>query len=229
MNVRQAQAEGLIDYSGQKDYYDPSYHGGSVSVVGAGGIGSPSVLGLARLGIPYIAVYDDDVVEPHNVTAQNYEISQVGMDKVDAITEQVNRVSVADIRPYTRRINEKARFTTDVVISAVDNMESRKEIYEAASKSPNTTHLIDGRLGGELIVCHVLKLSDKEHVEYYLSDDVMFDDSEVTSVACTARAVCDVGLAISALVVRSVRRILTAQPLEKQIVFNVNTLRMDAE
>lgn len=229
MNIRQAQAEGLIDYSGQKDYYDPAYHGGSVSVVGAGGIGSPTVVGLARLGIPYIAIYDDDVVEPHNVTAQNYEIAQVGSDKVDAITEQANRISVADIRPYTRRINAKSRFTTDVVISAVDNMESRKEIYEAASKSPNTTYLIDGRLGGELIVCHVLKLSDKEHVDYYLSDDVMFTDDEVTSVACTARAICDVGLAISSLIVRSVRRILTNQSTEKQLVFNLKTLRLDAE
>ena len=109
-------------------------------------------------------------------------------NKVDAIAEQVKRISVADIRPYDRKINEKSRFTTEVVISAVDNMESRKQIYEAASQSPNTTHLIDGRLGGELIVCHIVKLSDKEHLEYYLSDDVMFEESEVTSVACTARA-----------------------------------------
>jgi molybdopterin/thiamine biosynthesis adenylyltransferase len=229
MNVRQAETEGLIDYSGQRDYYDPSRHGGSVSVVGAGGIGSPTVMGLARLGIPYIAVYDDDVVEPHNVTAQNYEIDQVGQNKVEAIAEQANRVCVSDIKPYVRSINEKSRFTTDVVISAVDSMESRKKIYEAASQSPNTSYLIDGRLGGELIVCHVLKMSDKEHTEYYLSDDVMFDDSEVTSVACTARAICDVGLAVSALITRSVRRILTVQPVEKQLVFNVKTLRLDAD
>ena len=78
MNVRQAETQGLVDYSGQKDLYNPTFHAGSVTVVGAGGIGSPSIMGLARLGIPYIAVYDDDVVEPHNVTAQNYEIDQVG-------------------------------------------------------------------------------------------------------------------------------------------------------
>lgn len=227
MNVREAQASNLLDYSGQKDFYDPVRHGGSVTVVGAGGIGSPTIMGLARMGIPNISVYDDDNVEPHNVVAQNYELEHVGAGKAESITELARKVSVAKIKPYKHLVTNEDTLLGNIVVSAVDSMNSRKAIYEAAKGSPTVQWIVDGRLGGELIVVHTVNIRNSEQVEYYLSDDVMFDDSEVVSNSCTSRAIFDVSYAIAALIMRSVRRILTDEDVERQQMLNMKTLRLD--
>jgi len=216
-----------IDYSGQKDFYDPKTHRGSVSVVGAGGIGSPTILGLARLGVPKIHVFDDDEVEAKNVTNQSYLSEDVGKDKAVAIAYQAADINPeADIIQYEKRVTEDDVLVGDIVISAVDSMSSRKTIFDVAKKSPVPRYLIDGRLGGELIVLHIVNLSDKDHVEYYLSDDVMFEDKEMESNVCTARTIIDVSNAVSALIIRAVRRILTEQDVEKMITLNMNNLKM---
>lgn len=216
-----------IDYSGQKDFYNPKTHRGSVSVVGAGGIGSPTILGLARLGIPKLYIYDDDVVEAKNVTNQSYLPTDVGKDKAVAIAYQAADINEeAEVVQFEEKVVDDDILLGDIVISAVDSMKSRKTIFNVAKKSPAPRYLIDGRLGGELIVLHIVNLSDNEHVEYYTSDDVMFEDSEMESNVCTARTIIDVSNAVSALIIRAVRRILTEQDVEKLITFNMNNLKM---
>jgi molybdopterin/thiamine biosynthesis adenylyltransferase len=216
-----------LDYSGQKDFYDPQRHRGSVTVIGAGGIGSPTIMGLARLGVPSISIYDDDVVEPRNVTAQNFRIQDIGKPKVSAIADQASEVTMATLRTKQDRVSPDSRLFGEIIVSAVDSMKSRKDIYEAAKNSPTARYLIDGRLGGELIVCHTIDIRNPEHVEYYLSDDVMFDDSQMESNVCTARAICDVGFAVAALITRNVRRILIGDEPERVQMLNMKTLRLD--
>ncbi len=224
--IKEAQKEGLVDYAGQKDFFDPLTSFGSVSVVGAGGIGSPTIMGLSKIGVPNITIYDDDDVEPHNVTAQHYRIADVGKSKVDAIADQARQVSYSKIREYKKVISSNDVLPGNIVISAVDSMKSRKEIFEAAKKSPSVEYLIDGRLGGELIVCITINIRDKDQVEWYLSEDMMFDDSQMESQACTSRAIYDVGLGVSALIVRATRKLLSGKEVERLQMLNMNDLKL---
>lgn len=218
-----------IDYSNQKDFYDPRYHGGSITIVGAGGIGSHSVMALARLGIPKMVIFDDDVVESRNVASQAYSKEDIDQSKAETIVIAAENVSNGTFHANKKRITADNSLSGEIVISAVDSMKSRKAIFEAAQKSPSVKYLIDGRLGGQLIVLHVVDLSDKDHVEYYTSPDIMFDDSESESNSCTARAVCDVGYAVSALITRNVRRILTGQTVEKMQILNMESLSLNVD
>jgi len=220
----------MTDYSGQKDFYYPDTHKGSVSVIGAGGIGSPTIMGLARLGIPKIYIFDDDIVEERNITSQNFDRDDVYGYKAQKIAEKAKKVANpnANIQAIVSRVNHEHRFSSDIIVSAVDSMKSRKEIYEAAKNSLNVNYIIDGRLGGQLIILYVVNIREKDQVEWYTSDDIMFDDAESESQMCTARAVIDVSHSVSALIIRSVRLILTGKPVEKLQMMNMETLRIDA-
>jgi molybdopterin/thiamine biosynthesis adenylyltransferase len=225
--VKEAQLNGIIDYSNQRDFYDPVSGLGNISVIGAGGIGSPTCMGLARMGIPKITIYDYDKVEPHNIPTQHYRIDDVGEFKVDAISKQIKTIGFSEVRSQNKTITSNDVLLGDIVISAVDSMESRKNVFEAAKRSPSVKHLIDARLGGELIMCICIDIRDSEQVEWYLSDEMMFDDSESESNVCTARGIYDVGLAVSALICRTTRMLLANQEVQKLQMLNMNNLRLD--
>ena len=62
-----------------------------IHVIGAGGVGSWTALLLAKMGCQDITVYDMDEVEDHNVASQFYSEDQLGMNKLDALKENVKK------------------------------------------------------------------------------------------------------------------------------------------
>lgn len=69
-----------------------------VSVVGAGGLGSPVILALAAAGVGEITVIDDDVVDGSNLQRQvMHRIDDVGYPKVDSAVR-----AAAALSPLTR-------------------------------------------------------------------------------------------------------------------------------
>ena len=71
-----------------------------VTIVGAGGLGSPALLYLAAAGIGKIRVIDDDVVDESNLQRQViHSESEVGCSKV----KSVQRLSLIHISEPTRR------------------------------------------------------------------------------------------------------------------------------
>ena len=77
MSERYANQEKLLD---QKTLEDLSF-----VVIGAGAIGSYTVMGLAKMGAKKITVYDHDSLETHNFDSQFYPFTAVGSKKVLAL------------------------------------------------------------------------------------------------------------------------------------------------
>jgi len=65
----------------------------SVGIMGLGGLGSMVALALARVGVGHLLLVDFDVVDPSNLNRQNYFIDQVGMNKTEAMKENLARVN----------------------------------------------------------------------------------------------------------------------------------------
>jgi len=66
---------------------------GCIGIAGAGGLGSHVAVALARIGIGRLVVADFDLVEIPNLNRQHYYIDQVGMPKVKALQETIQRIN----------------------------------------------------------------------------------------------------------------------------------------
>ncbi len=68
-----------------------------VGIAGLGGLGSNVAIALARIGVGTLILADFDVVEPSNLNRQQYFVDQIGMYKVDAMTENLSKIN-----PYVK-------------------------------------------------------------------------------------------------------------------------------
>jgi len=153
-----------------------------ITVVGAGAIGSMVVLTLAKMGFNDITVYDDDTIEHVNINNQFYRISDIGKAKVEALAELVYDFTHVKIKPCKMRTNKDMMLSNKIIISAVDSMKSRKEIFDCFYGSV----LIDPRMAIEYasIRTYFPVLGDKPK-DY---TDSLFNDSEAVQERCTAKA-----------------------------------------
>lgn len=234
-----AEAEGRADYSRQRGYYNPSDHGGEVTIVGAGGIGSPTALALAKLGVPQINVIDFDTVELHNVSNQMYALDEIGAPKAQAAANLIHAYSqTSDATAYHGKVTEDGLFVTEgevvrefkpsgIVVSALDSMEARAHLWQAIKGSPHVPLLIDGRLGGEAIVVYAAQPNDSSDQEFY--EGTLHTDSEGVELPCSRRNVIDVSFAVAALICRAVRRHLAGHPVERTAYLNQATLGLHTE
>ncbi len=110
--------------------------GACVGIAGAGGLGSAVAIALARVGVGHLVVADFDVVEPSNLNRQQYFVDQIGLPKVEALRENLER-----IHPYVRVSTFHGRLTAantpelfaevDVLVEAFDAADQKAMLAEA--------------------------------------------------------------------------------------------------
>ncbi|HEX8445700.1 MAG TPA: HesA/MoeB/ThiF family protein [Sphingomonas sp.] len=109
-----------------------------VAIVGAGGIGSPLIQGLAAAGIGRLTVIDDDHVALSNLQRQYlFATADIGRAKVAAAGDAVARLN-PDVRfcPLEQRLgaNNFDSFAGDagVIVDGSDNFATRLMVADAA-------------------------------------------------------------------------------------------------
>ncbi|MCV2865271.1 HesA/MoeB/ThiF family protein [Albidovulum sediminicola] len=112
--------------------------GAKVLVVGAGGLGSPSLLYLAAAGVGTIGVIDDDIVSSSNLQRQVIHTdARIGQPKVFSAEAAMKALNpFIEIRPHNRRLSEAeapALFAGyDLILDGSDNFDTRYMINAAA-------------------------------------------------------------------------------------------------
>jgi len=119
----------------------------TVGVAGLGGLGSQVAIALARIGVGTLILADYDVVEPSNLNRQQYFIQQIGMPKVDAIREILEKIN-----PYIRIIthhtvispkNVKRIFgNADIIVEAFDKAEEKAMLINTISESMPDKYIV---------------------------------------------------------------------------------------
>lgn len=196
------------DFGPQRDLFDPERFGHSVTLIGLGGAGSAIAWALLKMGVMQVVGYDPDEVEEHNVPAQLlYSMQEVGLSKAEAITEFMLEHTVDSRQDF---IGKQQRVDADhlvefdgVVISAVDSMASRKEIwrlihphdddandhpqrYQMALENETRVPLyVDCRMAARIVQVHIVTPESPESVEAY--ESWFFDDEEAASLPYGAR------------------------------------------
>ncbi len=108
----------------------------TVAICGLGGLGSNIAVSLARAGVGTLILIDFDRVDITNLNRQQYKISQLGMEKSQALTENLR-----EINPYLHLISHTAKITednirelavdADVICEAFDRADQKSMLAEA--------------------------------------------------------------------------------------------------
>lgn len=182
-----------------------------ITVVGAGAIGSTTILTLAKMGFGDIRVYDFDEVSVENMNCQYFRFSDIGRAKVEALKEIVADFTLVDLAIFNERW-EKQRLK-GIVIAAVDSMAVRKQIWEHVKGNGQVRWLIDPRMSAESVLSYVMNPNDEQDQASY--EKTLYTDDHANSIAperCTAKATMYTANLIAGYVSKHVKDLVTKSP-----------------
>lgn len=156
------------------------------TVIGAGSLGSCIANTLAMMGAETLRLFDDDTVEIRNLGVQLVGQKHVGKLKVEAVKLTIRQLHGMDIQPYAERYTaDKDAF--GYMISAVDHMDARTEIWKAIKANFLKVPLyIDTRAGGRQATILIVDPSDKDLGNQY-EKDWIFPQAEGLPERCTEK------------------------------------------
>lgn len=115
-----------------------SLKGATVGIAGAGGLGSNIATYLARSGVGRIVVADYDRVEFSNLNRQNFNLSHLGLFKVDAISEVISGINPEiEVIGFTEKLDAvsipRIFGGCDVVCEAFDDPAEKAMLVETVA------------------------------------------------------------------------------------------------
>lgn len=149
----------------------------------AWGIGSNSVYCLAKQWIEHIKVIDFDKVEIENTWSQFYTEKHIGMFKVEALQEQILEQTGVKIDIVKSKYRSSNINGYDIIVLALDNLETRKQIVEDCS---NGQIIIDTRMVKRISQCFSFYGFQKDR---WFEECYTEDSNTVQEVACTEKAI----------------------------------------
>jgi len=212
----------------------------SVTLIGVGAIGSLVAKQLAHIGVENIRIVDFDTVDVENLAVQGFIESDLGKLKVEAVAEaclqinsavtlktsknkfrpeMISNIKIEEPEPVEDGEDppEPQRF---VVISAVDKMEVRKEIWEAYAekfKGNSNALFIDSRMASE--IARVLAVSATDERDYY--ERTLFSEGEGLQQSCTAKSTIYCANIAAGLVVGTFTRWLRGMRPNRDTLLNI--------
>jgi len=191
------------------------------TIIGAGGIGAITALTLAKMGMSGIRIFDDDTVDEVNLPTQFHRLSDVGLPKVQAVTGNISQFS-----DDTSVVTEEVRVTPEtdlsdwLVISAVDSINARKDIWKAVRESRVSWYL-DARMASETFQLYSIDMDDWKRIAMY--DEILdsVNEEDVPEEPCTSKATIFTGCAAAGHIGAAVRRIVTGDQTSFLMVHDI--------
>ena len=195
----------MLDTIRHLEVFSPDTFGDQhVDVIGVGATGSRIALGLAKLGISQIHVWDYDRVEAHNVPNQVFGNNDIGLLKVEALQRVVMEQTGTMVTIHPERVDGTQRLG-NIVFLLTDTMASRQEIWKAGLRyKPHVKFVIETRMGKNSGRLYAFNPSSPSHVrgweETLYSDDVAEVSVCGTSITVGSTAEVVSGLAVWQLI-----------------------------
>ena len=191
-----------------------------IVVIGAGAIGSATVITLTKMGCSNITVWDDDILNEHNVPNQMCKPLLVGNEKVEALRVLVKEMTETDIRTDARRY--RGQRLKGVVIVAVDSMDVRIETWKRIKLDPNVPLLIDPRMGAEVGRIFCVRSTDVTAGAMY--EENLYPSSEAEQLPCSARSIIYCPTVMAGLIAAQVKAYAMGQPTKREIFIDLPNL-----
>ncbi len=119
----------------------------TVAICGLGGLGSNIAMLLARAGVGKLVLIDFDRVEITNLHRQQYKADQLGVNKTDALKENIHEISpYTDVAAHTVKITEhnveELLSDADIICEAFDNAAEKAMLTNYVLGNLKTKYLI---------------------------------------------------------------------------------------
>lgn len=211
-----------MDFWRQRDIVGPkSFSDMAVTIIGAGTIGSWTALSLAKLGVERLEIFDGDTVERHNLPPQLYGPEHIDKPKVIALREIIENLTGIKVKARQENFLYQ-ELRNGIVISAVDSMAARKQIWmQAVEYNPKIQLYIDGRMGALAGRIFVLNPCSPSQIRKYLKS--LYSDGESHQEACSRRAICYNAFLIAGVIAGEVARFARGE-LNWQTDFDADSL-----
>lgn len=117
-----------------------------VAICGLGGLGSNVAISLARAGVGKLILIDFDKVDISNLHRQQYNVSQLGMYKTDAMKQ-----TLSEIAPYCKIVTHTEKITEDnlsliadcdIVCECFDNAECKSMLVNGVAEQYPDKYII---------------------------------------------------------------------------------------
>ena len=136
-----------IDLNKSREFFDPSTVKEPIHIVGCGAIGSHVAECLARLGVTNIHLWDDDVVNTHNIANQMFFACDVKKPKVSAVATMMCAINPSIVvTEHNERVKEDARLKGYVFL-CVDSIVPRQQITNTNMYNNKCKAIFDFRMG----------------------------------------------------------------------------------
>lgn len=201
-------------YTRQLDLINQDQLNFPIHILGCGGIGSWTTLLLAKIGCPDISIYDNDIVEEHNIASQFFTPIQLGLKKRIALMNNIKQQTGIEIKPK-ENIDEE-QITEGLIIIAIDSMEERIQLGNIY-KDKNV-YIIDGRMGGLQLEIYCCSAST------YVA--TLVNPIDVSHEPCTGRAICFNCAIIGGLIANFVRQFSKKELKDQELTFGFNDLSL---
>jgi len=190
------------------------------TVVGVGAIGRQVSLQLSAIGVPELQLIDFDQVSVENLGAQGFLESDLNCPKVEAVASVCKAINSEIKVTISNRKFQSIRFTGGVVFCCVDQIETRKRIFNAIKE--RTDLFIDARMAAEYL--RVLTVYDNYSREHYLT--TLFPPAEAYRGSCTAKTTIYTANIAAGLMISQFAKWLRGCDIDKDIDLNLLTNEM---
>lgn len=197
-----------------------------IVIIGAGGIGSWTALALMKMGCSDVTVIDFDTIEEHNLGSQIYNESDIGMKKVDALKKHIEAIAATSIRTLHKQYDPKTSTLGEynIVISAVDSITVRTQMFEELLEKEWQGWFIDGRMAANEINLYCIKMDRQSDTDLY--KDTLFKPEEALPVPCSARAVIYNCFVVSGLIADFVAQIANEKVQKQEVIVDLTNFMM---
>jgi len=189
----------------------------TATMIGLGGIGSPTAIALAKMGIGGLTIYDGDIVSEENVATQFYKLSDIGNFKCSALASALAEYSDVPVRGSGIMVTGDTGIADQIVISGVDSITSRKAIWETVKQS-QTKWYLDARMAAEEFQLYSVNMKDPDWYDRLIGAST---EEGIPDVPCTAKATIFCAFIAAGHLGAAVRRIATGIPQPRVLTHDI--------
>lgn len=215
-----------VEYTRQSSLINiKEFRDNHVMIVGCGANGSIIAISLAKMGLTNFTLIDFDKVEAHNLPNQFFGINDIGKYKTKQTVEyMVNFNNEVDVVTFENKFNPKFDYGCEIVISCVDTMEARKQIFDYCKKHKDVQLFIDTRMAGTQGQVYTVDMEIARLIKNY--EKTLFSDKDAVQLRCTERSIIYTVLGISSLVCNQVVKAFKGEDLRNYIVLDYSVPQM---